>query len=162
MFKGVLRRAITTSLVALVGMSLGCDRNSPSPTQPTPLTQPPPVVVPSGPASTVADVTLSGVVYEVTPTGRMPIEGVRVFLTDDQDIATDTHGFFSFRPVWVCPCSYQPWVDAGITLISVSKNGYDDPAGQPASVFGGFYAGPGWRDVTINGDTRFDIQLVRR
>jgi hypothetical protein len=49
----------------------------------------------------------------------------------------------------------------------VDKDGYKAPAGQPASVFG---RRPGTdirpddrlRDVTINGDTRFDIELVRR
>jgi hypothetical protein len=128
-------------------MTLGCDRNSLSPTQPTP---PPRVVVPSGPDFSVADVTLSGVVYEVTPTGRMPIEGVRVFLTDDQDIATDTNGFFSFRPVWLA---------GGNAIIWVGKDGFDNVEGQP--IVPG-YNEPGWHVVPINGDTRFDIQLVRR
>jgi hypothetical protein len=147
MFNDFLARAVTTSLVVLVGMSLGCGGNSPSPTQPTP---PPRAVVPSGPAATVADVTLSGMVYEVTPIGRMPIEGVRVFLTDDQDIATDRNGFFSFRPVWL---------DGGNAIIWVSKDGFDDVAGQP--IVPG-YNEPGWHVVPINGDTRFDVQLVRQ
>jgi len=98
----------------------------------------------------VADVTLSGMVYEVTPIGRMPIEGVRVFLTDDQDIATDRNGFFSFRPVWL---------DGGNTIIWVNKDGFDDVAGQP--IVPG-YNEPGWHVLPINGDTRFDVQLVRR
>ena len=51
MFDDFLARAVTTSLVALVGMSLGYGRNSPSPTQPAP---PPRVVVPSGPDFFVA------------------------------------------------------------------------------------------------------------
>ena len=43
----------------------------------------------------------------------------------------------------------------------VRKEGYDDPTGLPPRTWPG---SPllGWRDVTINGDTRFDIELVRR
>jgi hypothetical protein len=83
------------------------------------------------------------------------------------DAATDAQGFFSFRRVWVCPCSWAPWVDAGITAIWVDKDGYEAPAGQPASVFHHpLYPDARrdfqLRDVTINGDTRFDIELVRR
>ena len=52
------------------------------------------------------------------------------------DVVTDSEGFFSFRRVWVCPCSWAPWVDAGITSIWVDKEGYEVPAGQPASIFG--------------------------
>ena len=104
--------------------------------------------------------------------GRVPIEGVRVLLDyfhvfPAPDVVTDSQGFFSFRPVWVCPCSWAPWVDAGITSIYVDKDGYEVPAGQPASVFGrrpGTDVPPDLRlrDVTINGETRFDIELVRR
>ena len=120
----------------------------------------------------VADVILSGVVYEMTSTGRVPIEGVRVqsdhfHVFPTPDVETDAQGFFSFRPIWVCPCSWAPWVDAGITSIWVDKDGYQAPAGQPASVF----RHPLYpearldlrlRDVLINGETRFDVELVRR
>ena len=89
----------------------------------------------------MADVILSGVVYEVTPMGRVPIEGVRIqsdcfHVFPRPDVVTDSQGFFSFRPVWVCPCSWAPWVDAGITSIWVDKDGYEVPAGQQASIFG--------------------------
>ena len=120
----------------------------------------------------VADVILSGVVYEVTPMGRVPIAGVRVqadnfHVFPTRDVMTDSQGFFSFGPVWVCPCSWAPWVDAGITAIWVDKDGYEVPAGQPASVF----HHPAYpdavrdahlRDVTISGNTRFDIELIRK
>ena len=92
-------------LMVLAAELAGCnDAGATSPTaaalpQPTPTPAPP---TPSGPGYAVADVTLSGVVFEMTPTGRVPIEGARVYLADDQDIGTDTNGFFSFRPVWVC------------------------------------------------------------
>jgi hypothetical protein len=58
-------------------------------------------------------------------------------------------------------------VDAGITSIYVDKDGYEVPDGQPASIFGrrldpGVRPDLRLRDVPINGDTRIDIQLVRR
>jgi IPT/TIG domain len=60
MFKRLRTYAFMTSLVVLVGLSFGCDRSSPSLTQPTP--QPaavpqPPVPVPSGPTPSVTAVT---------------------------------------------------------------------------------------------------------
>ena len=65
-------RAVMTGLVVLVGLSLGCDRSSPSPTEPT-VSTPPPVVAPSSPPPSVTaifpdvgstggtDVTITGV-----------------------------------------------------------------------------------------------------
>jgi len=109
----------------------------------------------------VADVTVSGVIFEMTPTGRVPIEGATVANGEGWFGLTDADGSFSFRPVWVCPCAAEPGVDAGTTSLWVGKDGYEDPAGQPPSRFSS-YAGPGYRDLMINGDTRIDIQLVRR
>jgi hypothetical protein len=92
-------------VVLIIGVT-GCEGARPSsptassPVQPLPTPQP----TPGGPADAVANVTLSGVVFEMTATGPVPIEGARVFLSDDQDIATDASGSFSFKPVWVCPC----------------------------------------------------------
>ena len=161
-------------LALAVGMA-GCEgASSRSPTAPlTP--QPPQAPRPtaSGPDTYyVADVILSGVVYEVTPMGRVPIEGVLVqsdwwHMFPTPDVVTDSRGFFSFRPVWVCPCSLAPWVDAGVTALWVNKEGYQAPAGQPASIFSNRPGGPyppdsHYRDVTIDGDTRLDIQLVRQ
>ena len=165
-------------LMLAAGLS-GCDGGSvpslmaPSPTAPS--VQPPQTRRPGGNGVDtyyVADVILSGVVYEVTPMGRVPIEGVKVrsdyfHVFPTPDAVTDSHGFFSFRPVWVCPCSWAPPVDAGITAVWVDKEGYEVVAGQPASVFG-YRLGPAvapdnrLRDVAIDGDTRFDIQLVKR
>jgi hypothetical protein len=102
--------------------------------------------------------TLSGVVFETTTTGRSPIEGVRVYCElcgaeTHTDAYTDANGFYSFTGVW----------NAGVfpTSIWSVKEGYRDPEGlarpTPPNA-----SGPGWREVMVNGDTRYDIELVRR
>ncbi len=157
-------------LLILAATLSGCD-GAPSP-RPTPLPPQTPQTTGRGPdAYSVAAVILSGVVYEVTPAGRVPIEGVRIVsdffhVFPTPDAVTDSEGFFSFKRVWVCPCSWAPWVGAGITSILVEKDGYEIPAGQPASTFGRLNhdVRPDLRlrDVPIDGDTRFDVELVRR
>ena len=82
--------------------------------------------------------TLSGVVSELTAEGQMPVEGVnlQVGISSGYRAAmTDRNGFYSIPGLFT--------VRAPIHL---TKDGYDK------------------RDtrVSINGDTRFDIQLVRR
>ena len=174
-------RTLLRFLLVVIATGLaGCNGASPSsPTAPStaPQQTPPPPSAPR-PAGNgfdtyyVADVILSGVVYEMTPMGRVPIEGVLVrsdwfHMFPTPDVVTDSRGFFSFGPVWVCPCSVAPVVEAGITAIWVDKDGYEAPAGQPASVFG-YRLDPDvrpdlrLRDVTIDGDTRVDIELVRQ
>jgi hypothetical protein len=149
----------------------GCGGDSRSPTAPST-----PQLGPAGSNGSdtyrVADVILTGMVYEVTSTGRVPIEGVRVqsdyfHVFPTRDAVTDSRGLFSFRPIWVCPCSWTPWVVAGTTAIWVDKDGYEAPAGQQDSVFRHPLYPDGvrdtrLRDVNINGDTRFDVELVRR
>ena len=139
------------SLILVVAAGLaGCHSTSASsPTAPStsPLSLVPPVV-----ACTVADVTLSGVVSEETLTGSAPIEGVRVFVSDDQDHSTDAEGFFRVAPVTVCV--------PGQLVIWVGKDGYADVTEHPAGP--GFGGGDGWRVVAINGDTHLEITLVRR
>jgi hypothetical protein len=148
-------------VVVCAAALIGCDDARPTSPTATPASRPQQTPRPpsSVPGDAIEDVSLSGVVFEVTPAGRVPIEGARVFLSDDQDVLTDANGFFSFRPVWVCPCAYHPLVDAGVTVISVSKDGYGDPAWRPA-VPG--FNGSSWLTVAIDGDTRSDIDLVRQ
>jgi hypothetical protein len=168
-------------LVVLATGLAGCNGASPSsPTapstaQPQPTPRPAETPRPAGNGVDtyyVANVIVSGVVYEMTPMGRVPIEGVLVrsdyfHMFPTPDVVTDSRGFFSFTPVWVCPCSVAPVVKAGITAIWVDKDGYEAPAGQPASVFG-YRLDPDvrpdlrLRDVTIDGDARFDVELVKR
>ena len=96
--------------------------------------------------------TLSGVVFEVTATGQTPIEGVAVYCelcgeeTHSWSI-TDSSGFYSFTGVWTTPGSPTP--------VWFSKEGYADPLGVTLSTATA-------TQVLVNGDTRFDVELVRR
>ncbi len=152
-------------LVLAIGLA-GCDgARTPSPTAPTP--QPRQTLQPAnsgGDTYYMTDMTLSGMVYETTPTGRVPIPGVRLWSSEQAMVSTDVNGLFRVRPVWVCPCSFAPAVESGISSLHWEKDGYEDPAGQPASAFHFLPVNPGsgWRDVKIDGDTRLDIELVRR
>jgi len=108
-------------------------------------------------------VSLSGVVYELTPTGRTPIAGAVVYC---EPCGEETHsfayadekGFYHFSGdlatgggVWVAPGVPTPIV------VGYYNKDYEDPPGLPMTS-----RGPGWREVLIHGDTRFDIELVRR
>lgn len=152
-------------ILTLAAASAACDDARRAPTAPT---RGGPTVQPTGgnpnpnPAFHVAEVTLSGIVFENTPTGRQPIEGVRVANGEGTYATTDANGFYSLGPVWVCPCAAQPWIEAGTTFLWITKDGYTDPPGTPASAFGPVAGSSGTRDVKIDGDTRFDIELVRR
>lgn len=147
--------------VSLAIVTWACDGGSPfsSPTSPS-ATSPgarPPAPPPN---ATYTRVTLSGVVFDVTPTGRVPLGRVDVYCEACGEFGhklaqTDTNGFYSFTE--------GVWLSAGIpTALWVGKDGYQDPAGLPAPHGPFTPSEPGWREVTIDGDTRFDIELVRR
>jgi hypothetical protein len=109
--------------------------------------------------------TLSGVVSEMTATGLVPVEGVLIddwsceFVvpgnrlpvpTDDcyyglsQSTTTDKNGRYSVSGVY-----------ASRNFVCATKEGYQ--GNMPQSECGGYSD-----SVTVDGDTRFDIQLVRR
>lgn len=170
----------TLTGLVLLGLTVGvagCDAaTAPGPTAPSPAPQQQtPSPVPDGPPGdssgvVTADVTLSGVVFDVRADGRVPLEGVVIANGEGWIGRTDANGFFSFRSVWVCPCAAQPWVSAGTTFLWVGKEGYGDPPGQLPSVFKagvspigrGLHFVGGERDVMMNGDTHVDILLMRR
>jgi hypothetical protein len=87
--------------------------------------------------------TMSGVIFEITPAGRVPVDGVYVTGGWDYPVTTDSNGFFSIS---VCGDSACLFYNGDRFNVYVSKDGYQ----------------PDTRDVTINGDTRLEIQLVRR
>jgi len=113
----------------------------------------------------VATYTLSGVVSEVTATGLVPLEGVLVhqytcedvsssppFFSDScpvsifQTTTTDKTGFYRFSGLYA----------GKKNSVGVSDEAFGDPRTDPNGPEGN------GQDVTINGDTRLDLQLVRR
>jgi hypothetical protein len=96
--------------------------------------------------------TLSGVVFEMTEAGPAPIEAVEIYCDScgspdgHTSVYTDAHGFYSLA-----------WTMDGQHPLFVTKAGYDivDPTGTLRDGFGRITA-------TVHGDTRFDVQLVKR
>jgi hypothetical protein len=95
--------------------------------------------------------TLSGVVSEETATGSVPIERVEVYCDScgpqGHTLAfTDADGFYSFSEVV-----------SGVHHLLVTKEGF-----RLIDRSGAFPSGTEFKDATVNGDTRFDMQIVRR
>ncbi len=110
---------------------------------------PPPI---AAPAPTPTPHTLSGLVFESTASGRVPVAGVEVYCdgcgspVGHTFFTTAADGLYSFG-----------WAYNGVLPLLVQKDGY--------SVVGAtdiLSNGMARRSVTISGDTRFDIELVRR
>ena len=137
------------------------------PLTPSPLL--PQAVVPAPPASGfppghLTAVSLSGVIYELTPTGRTPIARALVYCElcgkETHTWATaDEKGAYRFSGDLAT--NGGVWLASGVpTPIAVGgwfNKDFEDPPGLPV-----LRQGPGWREVQIDGDTRFDIELVRR
>ena len=93
--------------------------------------------------------TLSGVVFEEAEDGRVAVEGVQVYCDacgehGHTSSYTDAQGVYGF-----------PEVSAGNTVLLVWKAGYTVVGGTPLAHFD-------MRNVSVQENTRFDIQLVRR
>jgi hypothetical protein len=99
----------------------------------------------------------------LTATGRTPIAKAIVYCElcgkETHTFATaDDDGFYRFSGDLASGGGV--WVVRGVpTPIAVGyyNKDYQDPPGQPPT-----RQGAGWREVLIDGDTRFDIELVRR
>ena len=148
----------------LVVQGLAACGGSPLPSAPSPSVAPAPVAPPPATGiSILADATLSGRVYEVVgpPGATAGIEGVAVYCeqcgaSTHNWAYTDSNGEYVFpKGVWTEGHPSFP------VLIFLQKDGYQDPVGLPATTPTN-PSGPGWREVVINGDTRFEIELVRR
>lgn len=135
-----------------------------SPPGPTLLPTTPPPPRPPPPASVLVEATLSGRVYEVisdSPREIAGIEGVLVYCeqcgeSTHNSTYTDSAGNYVFPPgVWT-----EGRPDFPVRLY-IRKAGYKDPPGLPP-ITPGNPSGPGWREVVIDGDTRFDAELVRQ
>jgi hypothetical protein len=165
-------RHITSVLGGVLVLALGlggCGGLDSSAMPLTPSPPPPQAVVPAPPASGfppghLTGVSLSGVVYELTPTGRRPIPQAYVYCEACSEethmfVLADENGFYHFSGdlasgggVWV-----TPGIPTDIAVGGSYNKDYEDPPGLPPS-----RRGPGWREVLIDGDTSFDIELVRR
>jgi hypothetical protein len=97
--------------------------------------------------------TLSGQVFEMTATGRVPIEGVQVYC--DGCGSPDGHGHTFERTDANGQYRFE-WTPDGAMPLWVDKAGYALAGNQPVGSM------PGLIVPTVNGDTRFDIELVRR
>jgi hypothetical protein len=79
--------------------------------------------------------TLSGLAFEATAQGRSPVAGISLHIAPlDVYAASDTNGFYSI-----------PGLNSGVISLWAGKDGYEGRS----------------RDVKIDGNTRFDIQMVR-
>ena len=92
---------------------------------------------------------LSGVVFEVTAAGEVPIEGVELYC--DSCGSPDGHTFVNTDVNGVYRLAYT---SNGSHQLYVTKAGY-----QIADRLLDQY---GWITATVRGDTRFNIQLARR
>lgn len=95
---------------------------------------------------------LSGVVFEMTAAGPVPVEGVELYCdscgspSGHTYVYTGADGAYRFE-----------WTYDGVHPLFVRKDGYKifDPTGTLLDSLGRIAA-------TVKGDTRFDVQLVRR
>ena len=142
--------AFVTAATVLAGCSPG--RGAPlTPLSPTPV--PVPVAAPvAAPALPPVPHTLSGVVFESTASGRVPVEGVHVYC-DGCGSPVGHTSFFTARDG-----SYSfGWAYNSILPLLVQKDGYTVVGATDV-----LSNGMSRRLVTINGDTQFDIELIRR
>ena len=131
-------------------LTMACDGDRTSPFR-FPTSASPTVTQAPTPTATVITGTLSGVVFEVTSAGNAPVEGVQVYCDacglGHASQFTDGNGAYSFSDVKTA--IYPLWV---------AKQGYNlaKPTGR---------AGIGWMgsiNADVNGNTRFDIEIVRQ
>ena len=100
----------------------------------------------------IQNYVLSGVVFEITEAGRIPIDGVELYCDSCGSpdghtfVTTNADGFYRLE-----------WTANGVHPLFVTKAGYEifDPTGTRRDAIGRISA-------TVRGDTTFDVQLVRR
>jgi len=156
-----MKQLLVVASVVLLGLVTAACEPSSSPTAPSAVTVPTPVTpAPTPPPSQSRPVlkpdnSLSGVVSEMTSDGLVPLAGVEIYCDACGEfghtrVTTDGNGAYDFGRDGI-------WSDAGdVIAILITKDGYN--------VSGGSQGPSGWPTiyVRINGDTRFDFQMVRR
>jgi hypothetical protein len=142
----------TSRLVAAVVVTLtvaACgDGNGSIPTATAPSPTP-------APRSTFA---LFGVVSEVTANGNVPVEGVELQVMScapSVRLACGGHGSILNVTTNAKGAYIADGVYPGQAVVWVEKTGFQLPEGVKVD-------GEGAQTVTVNGDTRLDVQLVRR
>ena len=156
-----MKQLLVVTRVVLLGLVTAACEPTSSPTTPSAVTVPTPVTpAPTPPPSQSRPVlkpdnSLSGVVSEMTSDGLVPLAGVEIYCDACGEfghtrVTTDETGAYDFGRDGI-------WSDDGdVIAILITKDGYN--------VSGGSQGPSGWptRYVKINGDTRFDFQMVRR
>jgi hypothetical protein len=113
----------------------------------------------------VAIHTLSGVVTEVTSIGIVPVEGMMLHEYSCEDVSPSPPFFSDSCPVSVFQTtitdrrghySFSGLYSGRKNSIGVSDERFDDPRTDPSGPEGN------GQNVTITGDTRLDLQLIRR
>jgi hypothetical protein len=137
-----------SALVSLAIVLSGCGDGASIPNSPTRI--PIPISTPT-PTETVT-YTLSGVVFELTESGQVPIEGVELYCDSCGSpdghtfVYTDANGVYSLA-----------WTSNGVHYLHVRKAGFEifDPTGALTH-------GEEMIPATVRGDTRFDVRIARR
>ena len=156
--------ASTFGIVALTLAMLGSgcsDGRARSPTAPQP-PAPTPAPTPAPPQPPAPEIlySLSGVIFEETSTGRVPVENVEIYCEPcgrpggHSARFTDAQGAYSFD-------GPQGGVAVGTFEISLAKKGFVLP-GQPDQSGASGLGSMGRVPVTIRGDTRLDVQILRK
>jgi hypothetical protein len=144
--------AIALILAALV---LACSDD----TTPSPIAPPPPQPTTPTPAPPATIYSLSGVVFEVTSAGNTPVEGVDVYCDScgppigHSSRLTGADGVYSFDG--------EGGVTAGGIPLFLHKRGYILP-NQPDQSGPNGDSWMGSVSVRVSGDTRFNIQIIRK
>lgn len=149
----LVNRKRTLTTVAAVGLTVlmsACDGVGRSPVSPTSAIA---ASTPTPPPAPAVGGTLSGVVFELNAGLRVPVDGVQVYCDacgpDGHTLTlTDANGAYSLEGA-----------PAGVTQLLLSRAGYKLPHPGSVAPFSGWM---GSIDAIVNGDTRFDIEIVRQ
>jgi hypothetical protein len=145
------RLSAVVHALSLVILLAACDvERTQTPVSPTPTPNAPP------PPTPVIGGTVSGLVYEITANGRLPVADVEVYC---DSCGPQGHTFAMTGANGEYTLSGAP---GGQTLLLVAKKGYALPKPdwtQPNPTPLGWLGG---MNVSVNGDTQFDIEIVPR
>jgi hypothetical protein len=154
----LIARITPVALAVLVlVLGIGCGDGTPAAQQ---ILSPTPTPTAASPAPPETRGSLAGMVYEMTPAGRTPVDGVSVYhltcfsvncpsvTTLSRQVRTDRDGAFRISDVY----------NGALNYVWVAKEGYR--AADPIPPLGSCDGCD--RIVDIGGDTRLDIEVVRR